>query len=482
MTRDHEVVDRGIIEKKSGRKSLSAISWRFIARLFTQKHRGMTAAATTRLEKQLKDFASGGLMLFWQRQGMYIGSALLTSYYYSTLIAFYSFLFCELAELIDFVISVRVLKWKGGGARRALLYQNLLLMSSILSALSVSIFAILVAYVEGPQAHFTPLFFLFAAGLFAAVNNHQVPKILFVRLTIYGLTMLFIPLRDIWNVNPPLKSELWLQFATVVFVLYFVIDCSQIFLRLYRNGLDQLDELRLERDRAKSAYEVKSRFVSIVSHELRTPLTSIMGALGLLRSGAFADQPERSENVLEIAHKNSKRLSSLINDLLDLQKLESGQMNYSFNPTNLASLIDDAIESIEGFADSTGVKISQVDVRKDLIVNADYDRMMQVLANLLSNAVKFSGEKALVEVSLTCRDNMARISVTDHGVGIPENSNELVFGAFTQIDTSDHRQFDGSGLGMNITRQIVEAHGGLIDYSSKLGQGTTFFIELELAS
>lgn len=474
------MVDRGFIEEKSQRRPLWSRILARVNRMPMFRQKTLTPEAAKRLEKQLKDFASGGLMLFWQRQGMYVGSALLTSYYYSTLISFYCFLFCELAELIDFVISVRVLKWKGGSGRKALMYHNMLLMSSTLSSFAVAIYAILVAYVEGPQAHFTPLFFLFAAGLFAAVNNHQVPKILFVRLAIYGATMLFIPLRDIWNVAPPLNSELWLSFATVVFVLYFVVDCSQIFLRLYRNGLDQLDELRLERDRAKAAYEVKSRFVSVVSHELRTPLTSIMGALGLLRSGAFDDAPARAENVLGIAHKNSKRLSNLINDLLDLQKLESGHMQYTFRPTKLSELIDDSIESIQGFADTAAVEIVKTRVDASLIVSADSDRVLQVLANLLSNAVKFSGDKPRVEISLEQVGGKARLSVTDFGVGIPENSNELVFGAFTQIDSSDHREYDGTGLGLNITRQIVQAHSAEIDYTSTIGKGTTFFVDFNL--
>ncbi len=451
------------------------------AAIVLTRRRRLSAARVNRLEKQLKDYVTGGMALFWQRQVTYLGSAMLAGYFYSVPVALFCLLLCEVAEALDYCISRKVMLWQGGDSDTALNLYLQLLLSSIFSAIAVSTFALLVAKMEGHKAHFTPLFFLFAAGLFAAVNNHQLPKILAVRLAIYCVSFLYIPLSDIWEANPPLRSDMWLQFFTVIFVLYFVADCSLIFLRLYRKGLDQLDELRRERDRAKSAYEVKSQFVSIVSHELRTPLTSIMGALGLLQSGAFDDAPERAAKVQEIAYKNSKRLADLINDLLDLQKLESGQMTYDFADTNLVDVVTEAVESISGFAETEGITISVNASDDSLMIWADHDRMLQVMANLLSNAVKFSNGADKVVIDLTETDGKARVTVTDFGIGIPENSRDVVFSRFSQVDSSDHRAFDGTGLGMSITEQIVIAHNGVIDYDSAPGQGSTFFVELDLA-
>jgi signal transduction histidine kinase len=440
----------------------------------------LSDAEIARLKKQMRDYVTGGNALYFQRQGMYFGSVLLAGYYFDIVLAMMCFLLFQLTETIDNRMSRIVMKSDSDDGVAVTRLHYMLFVSSALSSSSVSLFAFLIARMEGPSPHFTPLFFLFTAALFAAVNNHQMPKILNVRLYCYGFVFLFIPIYDLWLVKPPLNNTLWLHFFTILFVLYFVVDCSMIFLRLYRKGLDQLDELRLERDRAKAAYEVKSQFVSVVSHELRTPLTSILGALGLLSSGAFAQEPERADKILSIAHKNSKRLSSLINDLLDLQKFESGQMTYDFRPIKLSAVLSEAVESIGSLADNSNISINITKNDESLKVRADHDRLLQVLANLLSNAVKFSKKESKIDISILSHDDKATLSVQDYGIGIPENSRALVFGKFSQIDSSENRAFGGSGLGMSITEQIMQAHGGAIDYESELGKGTTFTLEFPL--
>jgi len=437
-----------------------------------------TDGGVARLEQQLRDFANGGIALYWRRQGMYLASALMCGYYYSVPVALICYFFCQLTEFWDTQVSRKVAAWKGGNLAQARKFHRQLLLTSTLSSIAVSLFVYLVAYMEGVSSHFTPLFFLFAAGLFAAVNNHQIPQILSVRLMLYGLVFAYIPAHDIWVVRPDLKSELWLHFLTAMFVLYFVIDCSFIFLRLYQKGLDQLDELRLQRDAAQEAYKVKSEFVSIVSHELRTPLTSINGALGLMRSGAFNSDPDRFDSILQIAHKNSVRLSMLINDLLDVQKLEHGQLSYKFALTDLAQIIDEAVDSISTYASPHNITVKFFNSGEKIMAKVDHDRLLQVLDNLLSNAVKFSKVGGVVEIYLTTNGDHARISVKDYGIGIPENSREKVFGRFSQIDSSDKRSHGGSGLGLSIAQDIVKAHGGSIDYSSQLGEGTTFIVDL----
>jgi len=452
---------------------------RWLTRL-VQSSSHITPASAKRLEKQVKDFASGGVALIPQRQGIYLGAVLLCSYFFNIQTALTCYLFCQMAEGLDTVVSLRAMRWKGGSVRQAQKFYYQLLATSTLSATAVATFVLSVAILEGTSGHMTSLFFLFAAGLFAAVNNHQLPKILAVRLVIYSAVFLYIPIRDILIVNPPLKSVYYMHLATVIFVLYFVLECSMIFLRLYQKGLDQFEELRVERDRAKEVYELKSQFVSVVSHELRTPLTSVIGALGLMKTIDSAENPAGFNKILEIADKNSKRLSNLINDLLDLQKLESDNMNYQMAMLNPADVARDSVQAISAHAESKGVSVVISQLNEDLCIRADHDRLIQVLDNLLSNAVKFSDKGTAIEVSVSQLANNAVIAVKDAGIGIPKGSRDLVFGKFSQIDSSDHRAHEGTGLGLSIVQQIVEAHDGYIDYESSLGKGTTFYVTLPL--
>ncbi len=455
------------------RRSLALWPRRITDRLKDKKN-----VRSGRLARQLKDFADGEHSLFLTRQGIYFGSALLTLLYYNVNLALLCFALGQLIEFLGNAVSANVIRWNGKGLGRAIRYRNQILATSILSALAVAIFTILVAELEGQSTHFTPLFFLLAAGLFAAVHNHQLPTVLYARLFIYGLAFLYIPLKDIWLVRPPMHSVLWLQFATVVFAMFCVINCSIIFLRLSRTNLDRLEELIVERDRSHAAFELKSQFVSVVSHELRTPLHSILGSLSLLNSGKLDAHPDRARKMVGIAFSNSQRLSNLINDLLDLQKLEAEQMNYGFAPVNLTDVVYDAIESVQGVAEENQVEIAFVNPMVNLVARADHSKLEQVLTNLLSNALKFSNPGSQVEIHVFSNDTRVGVEVRDFGIGIPEGSREVVFGKFTQIDSSDERNHAGSGLGLSIAEQIMTAHDGTIDYVSKPGHGTTFRIEL----
>lgn len=428
-----------------------------------------------RLKKQMHDFASGGLALFWQRQGIYAGATLLCAVYYSLPISLMCYLLCQATDLFETAVSRRVIDRTDHSLRYSHKLLKWLFISNTLSSLSVATYMLLVAKLEGPAEHFASLFFLFAAGLFAAVNNHQLPQVLAVRVLIYGTLFIYIPVADILNEHASYRSTVWLHFATSLFVLYFVLECSMIFLRLYQKGLDQMDELRAERDRAREAYKVKSQFVSVVSHELRTPLTSINGALSLLCDADLSKNPDSSGRMLEIAHKNSKRLSMLINDLLDVQKMEAKKMSYQFGPLDLGELIDEAAQSIAPYADKYEITIHVSKPDEPLCIYADCERMMQVLDNLLSNAVKFSRPGDQVDLAARLEDGFAVLEVRDNGIGIPANSKHLVFGKFTQVDNSDRRDFDGSGLGLSIAQQIVKDHKATINYDSTPGEGTRFY-------
>lgn len=444
------------------------------------------------LESQMKDFVRGGLTLIWQRQIMFVGAGLMTAYFINFKVALVCYLFALATEILDIQVSKRVLKWNGRNAKTANRFLYLLLLSSSLSAVAVSVFVLLVAHLEGNTLHFTPLFFLFAASLFAAVNNHQLLKVLIARLIIYGVTFIYIPAYDLWKmyhspnraeltIPAPMETSLWLQFFTVLFVLYFIVDCSLIFLRMYHKGQNQKAAIELERDRARQAYVLQSQFVSVVSHELRTPLTSIQGGLGLIESGVLGEVPPKIKSITSIASKNSVRLGALINDLLDVQKFEFGKMELKLGQVNLVNLVKESVETNKTFDQSMNVTFNMIDIDEPVNVEADYNRLMQVMANILSNAVKFSNQGGGIDIWIETFDQIARISVRDYGSGIPENSKNKVFGQFLQVDSSKKRKIGGTGLGMYITKKIMEAHNGSIDYESKLNEGATFFVTIPLS-
>lgn len=223
---------------------------------------------------------------------------------------------------------------------------------------------------------------------------------------------------------------------------------------------------------------IKDDFVSTVSHELRTPLTSIAGSLGLLTGGAGGAIAEPVLRLLKIAHKNSERLVRLINDLLDIEKIESGQVTFDLRRVDARALVEQAIEANRGYAEGFKAKVT-LDPRSDTaFVRADPDRLMQVVTNLLSNACKFSPPDAEVAVSTAVASGNVLISVRDQGPGIPPDFRPRVFDKFAQADGIDTRQKGGTGLGLSIVKQIVVLHGGTIRFRDADGGGTEFIVEL----
>jgi PAS domain S-box-containing protein len=241
-----------------------------------------------------------------------------------------------------------------------------------------------------------------------------------------------------------------------LFVLNVVIDIS--------------DRQRVDR--------LKDEFVSTVSHELRTPLTSIAGSLGLLLGGAAGKLPESVTRFLGIAHNNCTRLVRLINDILDIEKIESGSVLFNFKRTELRQLAEQVIEANRGYADSFGVRVSLDPAAADGNVLADPDRLAQVITNLVSNAVKFSPRDGEVELAITHRDGRMRIAVRDRGPGIPAEFKPRIFEKFAQADATEARQKGGTGLGLSIARKIVTRLGGTIGFNDAVGGGTEFFVEL----
>jgi signal transduction histidine kinase len=243
-------------------------------------------------------------------------------------------------------------------------------------------------------------------------------------------------------------------------------------------------ELATSNERLAKADRVKSEFISTVSHELRTPLTSIRGSLGLLNGGAAGPIPPKPAELIGIAYRNTDRLQRLINDILDVEKLDSGKLSLELAPHSLPGLIKQAVEANAGYAQGCDVQLAvQLAVQQplpDATVSVDPHRLLQVLANLLSNAAKFSPAGAAVEVSLHVCETTARVEVKDRGPGIPAEFQGRIFQRFAQADGSDSRRRGGTGLGLAISKALIERMGGVIDYVTAPGRGTSFFFDLPL--
>jgi signal transduction histidine kinase len=225
---------------------------------------------------------------------------------------------------------------------------------------------------------------------------------------------------------------------------------------------------------------LKKDFVSTVSHELRTPLTSIRGSLGLLASGLMGQLTPEARQLVTVAERNSVRLITLINAILDFEKLESGNVEMDLRPVPLQRVFDRAIESVCAFAEQEAVRIEVQ--RTGSVVMADETRLIQVLINLLSNAVKYSNRGGVVTMRARPLDGQVQVDVEDHGRGIATGKQEKVFERFHQIDSSDARAQSGTGLGLAICKAIIEQHGGTIVVESVEGEGSTFSIRISNAA
>lgn len=242
----------------------------------------------------------------------------------------------------------------------------------------------------------------------------------------------------------------------------FLGDC---FLLAFRDRTDE-----------EKAEEVKNEFIGIVSHELRTPLSSVLGFIEILLRRQVT--PEKQQRYLETIHSEATRLSALIDDFLDLQRMEAGKQAYEPRPCNIPELAEQVAEQWEN---KLGHTIRVEAPGPPLLAHADPDRIRQVLHNLISNAVKYSPQAKAVDIRCSRQGDYIRTDVKDYGLGIPEDAREKLFTKFYRVDNSDRRQIGGTGLGLVIVKEIVEAHGGKLDFQSELGQGSTFSFWLPAA-
>ncbi len=237
----------------------------------------------------------------------------------------------------------------------------------------------------------------------------------------------------------------------------------------------------------KAIERMKDEFLSVVSHELRTPLTSIHSSLKILATGKLGSFSHQGKRMLKIADEQTERLVHLVNNVLDLQRIQSGKITMNKQACKVVELITEAVQAMKNLAQQQGIQLSFKP--NDLIVWADRDYIVQTLTNLVSNAIKFSPNKSTVTISATINSqenydsksqsiSYINFAVKDRGQGIPQDRLETIFERFQQVDSSDSRKKGGTGLGLAICRQIVEGHGGQIWAESCLEQGSTFYFTI----
>ncbi|MGP1393909.1 MAG: CHASE domain-containing sensor histidine kinase [Inquilinaceae bacterium] len=256
----------------------------------------------------------------------------------------------------------------------------------------------------------------------------------------------------------------------------FAIDLSLSPMTI--NGKTQFTAVMRDISERKRNEKLKNEFIAIVSHELRTPLTSLIGSLALVQTGALGPIPDKVNNLVSIAYRNSRRLAVIVNDILSIEKIEAGHLDFKFGYTEIVALFREALTECQSYADEFDVRFVYEPEMDKAYVRADGARLVQVMANLLSNAAKFSPRGGEIRIRLSRAGEVIRVSVSDKGPGIPADQHDRVFEKFSQIDSSDTRHRQGSGLGLNISQAIIENHDSRIQLVSEVGKGATFFFDL----
>jgi signal transduction histidine kinase len=259
---------------------------------------------------------------------------------------------------------------------------------------------------------------------------------------------------------------------------------TEILLRVRQQSLElkhHNDELAAFIDERRAVERMKDEFISIASHELRTPLTSIMGYVSLLLAGEVGVLTEKQQSFLQIVDSNAERLIGLVNELLDIARVESGRVQLTLQPLDLQEVVQAVRTDLRTVSRSKRITTVMQLPLEPIRVQADRDRLIQVLTNLLSNAYKYSPENTMVTIQGTVQDSSVQINVVDQGIGISESDQAQLFSKFFRADSARRQGIAGTGLGLSITRSLVEMQGGQIWVASCLGHGSTFSFTLPLA-
>ena len=263
-------------------------------------------------------------------------------------------------------------------------------------------------------------------------------------------------------------------------IRHIVFESVLIFSVFLLLALGSLWLLRREGLRRQRAERAKDEFISLVSHELRTPLTAIRGVLGLISNGVTGSVDEKSRDMAKMALNNAEQLGLLVDDMLDMQKIRAGKLEFHKEYVSLVPVVEHTVASYQSYAQRFGSQFELVCRADELPVFIDTHRVEQALANLMSNAVKYGAKNDTIVVTVDRVDGRAHISVTDHGEGVPPAFREKLFDAFSQAGVQRERVVKGTGLGLYIVAAIVGEHDGQVGFTTELNAGSTFYIELPL--
>jgi len=278
-----------------------------------------------------------------------------------------------------------------------------------------------------------------------------------------------------WSVYDFYEENLFSEYenkilASALGVFIILILVSSIFYLLVKK----------EEKKRKKAEAIKSEFVTVVSHELRTPLTSIGGSIKLIENEVFGPVNDDIKKYLKIASNNINRLTKIVNDILDVKKMEAGEFQLHKENVSLVGIVEQSMQENSDYAKQFNVEFNFIEPDKDYIVYGDKDRLLQVMDNLLSNAIKYGAKEDCIKIYFKELRKSIRLNIEDHGYGIKEENKDILFEKFTQAHSRDTEVVKGTGLGLNIVKNIIDNHDGMISYESGKEKGTTFYILLPL--
>ena len=281
-----------------------------------------------------------------------------------------------------------------------------------------------------------------------------------------------------FSVLPPFYRTWWAYTLGAVALIGFVFTYTRYRVNKHKKALAKE---RLLIEKLKHTDQLKDTFLANTSHELRTPLTGIIGIAESLKDGVAGEPTEKMKTNLSMLVASGKRLSSLVNSILDFSKLKTHDLQLQKRAVDLRSIVSVVLKMSEPLISGKDLTLKNNILEDIPAVLADEDRLQQIFHNLIGNAIKFT-EQGAVTVSAKHEKNLIRISVIDTGIGIPEDKIDFIFKEFEQVDASTTRQFVGTGLGLSITKQLVELHGGTIEVHSQMGEGSTFIFTLPVTS
>lgn len=359
---------------------------------------------------------------------------------------------------------------------RPRLWRGLFSIGTVVAAASWGGVCALALNYSGMQAT-TVLVLLCTAGIAAGGIVSLAPS---ARLGgVFIIILLIPPIQFAGQGGVATERPLALLFSTFFVLMFFLWRRLHV---EYWQALVGRAELVQAKEAAEAATLAKGRFIASVSHELRTPLTSIIGSLSVIEQYAADRVDDELKSLINMAYRNGKRLSELINDLLDFEKLNARRMSFNLQPVALPEFLAQAVELNQAYATLHKTLLVLDTPLPGLAVVADEHRLMQVMSNLLSNAAKHSPPDSKVRVSAAIHGEGVRVSIRDNGPGVPEDFRTNIFENYAQAEGAPGRVPTGTGLGLAISKAIVEQMGGTIGFDSLPGQGATFYFTLPVAA